>query len=152
MKILFVCRENMFRSHVVETFFKNMGNKDVEIQSCGTQVEKEGLTGKKLKEFPELENFLEVMKEKSFDISENVCKQITSELAYWANKIISMAKKDESPDYLINIPRVTFWKDKNPDNITKDFANETVHQTIKLSLFEFMFRKMCILYQELTWL
>ena len=36
MKILFVCRENMFRSHVVETFFKNMGNKDVEIQSCGT--------------------------------------------------------------------------------------------------------------------
>ena len=132
MKILFVCRENMFRSQAAETFFKNRRNKDVEIQSCGTWVEKEGLSGKKLKEFPELENFLEVMKEKSFDISENVCKPITSELADWADKIISMAEKDESPDYLINIPQVTFWKVKNPDNLTKEFARETVEQISKL--------------------
>ena len=51
----------MFRSQAAETFFKNRRNKDVEIQSCGTWVEKEGLSGKKLKKFPELENFLEVM-------------------------------------------------------------------------------------------
>jgi len=44
------------------------------------------------------------MKEKSFDISENVCKPITSDFADWADKIISIAENDESPDYLINIP------------------------------------------------
>ena len=72
------------------------------------------------------------MKEKSFDISKNVCKPITSELVDWADKIISMAEKDESPDYLINIPQVTFWKIKNPDTLTKEFARETVEQISKL--------------------
>jgi len=35
------------------------------------------------------------MKEKGFDISENICKPITPELINWADKIISMAEVEE---------------------------------------------------------
>ena len=132
MKILFVCRGNMFRSQAAEALFKRVKDNGVEVKSCGTWVVREDLTGKKLKEFPELENLIEVMKEKGFDLSENICKPITPELVNWADKIISMAEENESPDYLLNSPKVTFWKVENPDNLTKELARELVEKIERL--------------------
>ena len=128
----------MFRSQVAETLFKYVKDEDVEVRSCGTWVEKEGLTGKKLEYFDginspmSLINLIEVMKEKGFDLSENICKSITPELVNWADKIISMAEADESPDYLLNNPKVTFWNVENPDNFTKELARELVEKIEKL--------------------
>jgi len=91
----------MFRSQVAEVLFNHVKNNAIEVKSCGTWVEKEGLTGKKLKDFDginesmSLTNLIEVMKEKGFDISENICKPITPELINWADKIISMAEVEE---------------------------------------------------------
>jgi hypothetical protein len=45
-----------------------------------------------------------------------------------------MAEKDESPDYLLNNPKVTFWKVENPDNFTKELARELVEKIEKLIL------------------
>ncbi|MBT3730129.1 hypothetical protein HOG29_02120, partial [bacterium] len=70
--------------------------------------------------------------EKGFDISENICKPITPELINWADKIISMAEVEESPDYLPNSQKVTFWKVENPDNFTKELARELVEKIEKL--------------------
>jgi len=140
MKILFVCRGNMFRSQVAESLFNHVKNDGDEVKSCGTWVEREGLTGKKLKDFDginspmSLINLIEVMKEKGFDLSENICKPVTPELVDWADKIISMAEDDESPDYLLNNPKVTFWKVENPSNFTKELARETVEKIEKLIL------------------
>ena len=144
MKILCVCRGNMFRSQVAEVIFRHKHQKcrrrtsTFLVRSCGTWVEKEGLTGKRLKDFDgvnmpwDLSNLIEVMKEKSFDISENICKPITPELVNWADKIISMAEVNESPDYLLNNPKVTFWSVENPDNFTKELAREIVENIEKL--------------------
>ena len=138
MKILFVCRGNMFRSQVAEAVFNHIKDGGVEVKSCGTWVEKEGLTDKRLKDFDgqneemNLTNLIEVMKEKGIDISENVCKPITPELVDWADKIISMAEVDESPDYLLKSQWVTFWKVENPDSFTKEFARELIEQIEKL--------------------
>jgi hypothetical protein len=69
MKILFVCRGNMFESQVAEALFNRVKDDGVEVRSCGTWVEKEGLTGKKLKDFDgvnapwDLNNVIGVMKE-----------------------------------------------------------------------------------------
>jgi len=146
MKILFVCRGNMFRSQVPEALFRqahqNIGHRvsNILVRSCGTWVEREGLAGKKLKDFDginspmSLINLIEVMKEKGFDLSENICKPVTPELVDWADKIISMAEDDESPDYLLNNPKVTFWKVENPSNFTKELARETVEKIEKLIL------------------
>jgi len=128
----------MFRSQVAEVLFNHVKNNAIEVKSCGTWVEKEGLTGKKLKDFDginesmSLTNLIEVMKEKGFDISENICKPITPELINWADKIISMAEVEESPDYLPNSQKVTFWKVENPDNFTKELARELVEKIEKL--------------------
>jgi protein-tyrosine-phosphatase len=134
----------MFRSQVAEALFKHKHQSvkssafDTLVRSCGTWVEKENLTGKKLKDFDgvnapwDLNNVIEVMKEKGLDISENVCKPITPELVNWADKIISMAEVDESPDYLLNNPKVTFWNVENPDNFTKELARELIEKIKKL--------------------
>lgn len=144
MKILFVCRGNMFRSQIAEALFKCKHQSvrhrasNTLVQSCGTWVEREGLTGKKLKDFDgvnepwDLNNVIEVMKEKGIDISENVCKPITPELVSWADKIISMAEVDESSNYLLNSPKVTFWEVENPVNLTKELAKEIIDQIEKL--------------------
>lgn len=128
----------MFRSQVAEALFKGVVGDDVEVRSCGTWVERGGLTGKKLKDFDgynesmDLSNLIEVMKKKGFDISENICKPITPELVSWADKIISMTEESESPDYLLNNPKVTFWDVENPSNFTKELARETVGKIEKL--------------------
>ena len=144
MKILFVCRGNMCRSQVAEALFRHTHQSvkssafDTLVRSCGTWVEKEGLTGKKLKDFDgvnesmNLTNLIDVMKEKGFDLSENICSPITPEVVSWADKIISMAEANESPDYLLNNPKVTFWNVENPDNFTKELAREIVEQIEKL--------------------
>jgi protein-tyrosine-phosphatase len=136
----------MFRSQVAEALFKHKHQKvgrptsNFLVQSCGTWVEREGLTDKKLKDFDgvntpwDLTNVIEVMKEKGIDISENICKPITPKLVNWADKIISMAEVDESPDYLLNSPKVIFWKVKNPDNFTKELAKELIEKIEKLIL------------------
>ena len=138
MKILFVCRGNMFRSQVAEARFKHQHQNvrssasNILVQSCGTWTEREGLTSKKLKDFDginspmNLNNLIEVMAEKGIDISENACKPITHELVNWADKIISMAEESESPDYLLNSPKAIFWKVENPSNFTKELARETI--------------------------
>jgi protein-tyrosine-phosphatase len=137
-KILFVCRGNMFRSQVAEVLFNNVKDDATEARSCGTWVEREDLTGKKLKDFDginepmNLVNLIEVMKEKDFDISENTCKPITPALVNWADKIISMAEENESPDYLLNSPKITFWEVENPNNFTKEKAREVTEKIEKL--------------------
>jgi len=128
----------MFRSQVAEAVFNHTKDDSIEVKSCGTWVEKEGLTGKKLKDFDgqneemNLTNLINVMEEKGFDISENLCKPITLELVNWADKIISMAEVDESPDYLLNNPKVAFWKIENPNDFTKELAREIVENIEKL--------------------
>jgi len=136
----------MFRSQVAEALFRqahqNIGHRvsNILVRSCGTWVEREGLAGKKLKDFDghsepwDLNNLIEVMKEKGINISENVCKPITPELVNWADKIISMAERNtyESPDYLLSSSKVTFWKVENPDNFTKELARELVEKIEKL--------------------
>ena len=128
----------MFRSQVAEALFERVKGNGDEVQSCGTWVEREGLTGKKLKDFDgvnesmNLINLIDVMKEKGFDISKNVCKPITPELVNWADKIISMAEVNESPDYLLNSQKVAFWEVENPDNFTKEKAREVIEQIAKL--------------------
>jgi hypothetical protein len=43
-----------------------------------------------------------------------------------------MAEENESPDYLLNNPKVTFWKVENPDNFTKGLAKELVGKIERL--------------------
>jgi len=141
MAILFVCRGNMFRSQAAEAFFNQTYQKfghpmsKFLVESCVTWVKKEDLEGRKLKSFPELEQFLEVMKEKGIDISENVCKPIMPELVNWVDKIIVMAEKSECPDYLLESSKVSFWDVENPNiGITKEHIKEVVEQIKELVL------------------
>lgn len=112
MRILFVCRANMFRSQIAGAFFKKFCDKH-EVESVGTLVNKE--EGQKLKERNEKEVklIIKVMKEVGIDIGENKIKQITLEMVEWADKIICMAQKETIPDYLTESNKVICWDVKD---------------------------------------
>lgn len=100
----------------------------------GKNVEVEGFAHYKNGEIGVIANTIVVREEKGFDLSENTCKPITPELVNWADKIISMAERNtyESPDYLLNNPKVTFWNIENPNKLTKGLAREMIEKIEKL--------------------
>ena len=109
MKILFVCKGNIFRSQIAEVFFKKKCPKH-EAKSAGTIVPKED-EGEKLSERNDNAKFvIKAMKEEGFDVGKNKRKDLTPELVEWADKVICMAQKETIPNYLLNSAKMEYWK------------------------------------------
>ena len=99
MKFLFVCRGNVGRSQMAEALFRKMTNGKYEVSSAGTK-----LSGpeQKLKEFSGAETLIACVKEEGIDVSENIRKQVTENMAADADKIILVIDEtDPVPEYLL---------------------------------------------------
>lgn len=132
MKILFVCRGNVGRSQIAEALFrKKFGDNDkYEVFSAGTKTSVEGPLGELS---PAIDAVLAVMDEEGVDISKNVSKQITEDMASDADKIILVVDdRDPIPEYLTNNPKVIKWNVLDPKGQTLDFTRETKNQIKKL--------------------
>jgi protein-tyrosine-phosphatase len=55
------------------------------------------------------EYVIKCMEEQGYDLSKNVRKQLTQDMAEVADKIIVMDERQNLPDFLINSQKVTFW-------------------------------------------
>lgn len=84
------------------------------------------------------EEVVQVMKEDSIDISQQVVKFITKEMVDSADKIFVMCKKEECPEFLLNSNKITFWDiddpyDTNIENHRRirDEVKEHVNKLIK---------------------
>ncbi|MBI5803898.1 low molecular weight phosphatase family protein [Candidatus Pacearchaeota archaeon] len=115
MKILFVCKANVFRSQIAEAYVKKFC-KDCEVRSAGTVVSQEGQTLEDRKE-KGAKMVVDVMKEEGTDISKKRIKLVTRESVKWADKIICMAQKETIPDFLKEKDFV-FWdvEDATPES------------------------------------
>lgn len=134
-KILFICGANRCRSQIAEAFFNKFSeNLFWHALSVGT---KDVAEGKKLYECDSGPYVIKCMKDFDLDLTKNLTKQITLEMAREADKIIVMAEPDICPAYLFNNSRVIFWQVKNPEVIYSDicFTRDQI-KTLVVDLIE----------------
>ncbi len=123
-KVLFVCRGNVARSQFGEVIFRNL-HPETEVSSAGTRVFSKDSTsrhGQKLFELGDVaSNVIFSMKEKGFDVSNNVRIQLDKDMVDKSDLVIVMAEKDNWPEYLNNNPKVIFWDVLDPKGTDLDF-------------------------------
>ncbi|MFA6437070.1 MAG: low molecular weight phosphatase family protein [Candidatus Paceibacterota bacterium] len=131
MKILFVCRGNVGRSQIAEALFNKETNGEIEAISAGTKLSgPEQPIGKIT---ADVKNVFEVMKEDGLDISKNIRKQLTKEMADSADKIIfTVDERDPIPDYLIGNPKVIKWHVIDPKGQSLEFTRKSRDQIKEL--------------------
>lgn len=119
-KILFICGANRCRSQIAEAFFNKFSeNMFWHAFSAGT---KDIAEGKKLYECDSGPYVVKCMMDFNFNLTKNLTKQITLEMARKADKIIVMAEPEICPAYLVNNPKVIFWDVRNPKVIYADIC------------------------------
>lgn len=104
MNIFFICKANVGRSQIAETFFNSMSKKHHAF-SAGTHVA--GNDGQALTEF---DSVIKSMTDAGYDLSKNTRKQLNLEMVKKADKIVVITDKDDLPDYLKDSPKLIFWK------------------------------------------
>ena len=127
MKILFICRSNVGRSQMASALFNKVAP-GCEVKSAGIQVmDKDGNSrdGQKLKDLSAAEHVIGVLKEEGIDAEEFVRRQLTPEMAEWADKIVVMAEPETIPDYLKDSPKIAYWDVKDPKGTSFEIHRET---------------------------
>lgn len=114
MKFLFICRGNVGRSQMAAAFF-NKFSKTNQAESAGIKVDER--EGQRLGDLQGSgKTVTEIMKEERIDISNNVRRQLTTEMINNADKIIVLAEEDVITDELRNNPKAIFWNIEDPLN------------------------------------
>lgn len=110
MKILFVCKGNMFRSPIAEAIASRIVGKE-NVSSAGTYTgapdEPEGLIVGEC--FPHAPEFLEFMKGSGLDISKHTTKHVTSEMVARADVVVDMAEEPYDLEFLKHSRKVVRW-------------------------------------------
>ncbi|MDO8530071.1 MAG: low molecular weight phosphatase family protein [bacterium] len=107
MKILFVCKGNVARSQMAEAYY-NYFTKSKEASSAGV------LDFTPLKYGHPIKEVVQVMQEDNIDVSKQTVKYITQEMVDTNDKIFIMCQKEESPKFLLESNKVTFWSIADP--------------------------------------
>lgn len=140
MKILFVCRANVFRSQVAVSLFEKLSGGKHEVKSAGTNVS-EKFEDRKIYERRdrEVEIIIDMMNEEEIDVRDREMHGLTQKMVDWADKIICMAEQSAIPEYLLQSEKVEFWKFDDSSAIsdydffveTKDRLKKKVEKLIK---------------------
>ena len=108
MKILFVCWANVGRSQMAKAFYNHL-TKTLDADAAGTEVE---MPGEKLEDRRKRRggtHVLDAMKEEGIDISEYIQVQLLEEMLDKYDRIISMADRQYTPEWLHNHPKYEYW-------------------------------------------
>src|SRR3989338_8832336 len=125
-KIIFICKGNMHRSPIAKALYNVLKKDDSYAESYGTMVDIEGRTGKKLSSYPGLLNLIDELKQNyGVDISNETCKQVSTEVLKGADKIIVMAEEEFIPGWLREY-KYEKWEVPDSDSISPEYAVEDV--------------------------
>lgn len=112
---------------MAEALAKSLLGSGYQISSAGTKLSGPEQPISELS--PATDHVIEVMKEEGLDVSGNIRKQVTEEMANEADKIILVVDdNDPIPDYLINNPKVTRWDVVDPKGQTLEFTRDVRDQ------------------------
>lgn len=128
MKILFICKNNQFRSQMAAAIYNQItGTTDAD--SAGTYVGSidvpEGAT---IEGYFRTPDFFEIMEKNGMSIRSNRTKKLLPEMIESANVVISMAEEPFIPDFLLNNEKVIHWGIENPPFATRDVSEKTYSQ------------------------
>jgi arsenate reductase len=115
MKVLFVCHYNVGRSQMAKALYNSLSHSH-DADSAGTNVKEPGQTLLERKQSSSSSLFfvIDVMDEIGIDISSAVRTQLTEEMLKHYDKVISMAEKETSPEWLLAAPNYIYWDVKDP--------------------------------------
>ena len=127
MKILFICKANVGRSQIAEAFFNKFSKKNKAI-SAGSHAENyPAYLGKKLEQTAQ--DIIKIMKEVGIDVSQKCPKQLTKEMADWADKIIVL-NKEPLPIY-VSMKKVVLWDIQDLNHLSPEFQRKLRDQIKK---------------------
>lgn len=113
MNVLFVCRGNVARSQMAEALLKKQGGDLFKVSSAGTKLSGPEQSLGELG--PQLNEVLSVMREVGIDLSGQIRRQLTEEMAEAADKIVLVVdEQDPIPDWLVSNPKVVYWDVLDP--------------------------------------
>jgi protein-tyrosine-phosphatase len=115
MKVLFVCHQNVGRSQMAKAFYNTItGSHDAD--AAGTVVHEPGQTLQERKRSSSSKNFfvLDAMAEKGIDISQATRQPLVRKKSDAYDLIVSMENKKDTPRWLLESPKYTFWDVPDP--------------------------------------
>ncbi len=126
IKVIFICRANIFRSQVAKGFYNKFADGVSFAESYGTRVDEDGFKNAPISQFPGMSETIEILKTEGVDISNEYCKQITPEKISNSSKVIVMAEKDSIPGWLKE-GDYEYWDVLNPASYTSETAYNTIN-------------------------
>jgi protein-tyrosine-phosphatase len=100
---------------MAKAFYNRITNSH-DAEAAGTNVKEPDQTLQERKDTGSSHNFfvLDVMQEKGIDLSQAKRLQLTEAMLAHYDLVVSMARKDESPSWLLTSPRYIYWDIKDP--------------------------------------
>lgn len=132
MKILFVCKNNQFRSQMAASLYNKITGTD-NAYSAGTYVGSVDVPeGTVIERYFRAPDFFEIMEENGMNIRKNITKKILPEMIDNANIVVSMVEEQFVPDFLRNNEKIVWWEVENPVFVTRNIAEKTYSQIKKM--------------------
>ncbi|MCR4263963.1 MAG: hypothetical protein NUV98_04575 [Candidatus Roizmanbacteria bacterium] len=128
MKILFICKNNQFRSQMAAAIYNKITSTN-DADSAGTYVGSvEVPDGSNVKQYFRTTDFFEFMEENGMNVRNNRTKKLLPEMIENASVVVSMAEEPFIPGYLRNSKKVLWWKVENPPFATREVTKKTFSQ------------------------
>lgn len=128
MKVLFVCKNNQFRSQMAAAIYNKI-TKTNDADSVGTYVGSIKVPeGDIIEKYFRTTDFFELMEKNGMNIRNNRTKKLLPEMINSADIVISMAKEPFVPAFLCDNKKVVCWEVEDPAFVTCDVAEKTFNQ------------------------
>ncbi|MDP2655753.1 MAG: low molecular weight phosphatase family protein [bacterium] len=128
MKILFICKNNQFRSQMAAAIYNQItGTNDAD--SAGTYVGSAKVPeGSVIDGYFRTTDFFELMEENGMSVRGNRAKKLLSEMIESADTVVAMVKEPFIPDFLKRSEKVMWWDVEDPPFATREVSERTYNQ------------------------
>jgi len=113
MKILFVCLSNVGRSQMAMEYYNQMTSSN-DANSAGVEVYTPGETLQERRDRKGGIFVIDAMKQEGIDVRDNTQHPVTKDMLEDYDKVICMAQKESTPDWLENAPNTIRWDVEDP--------------------------------------
>lgn len=128
MKILFICKNNQFRSQMAASIYNKL-TKTEDAVSAGTYVGSADVPeGTPIERYFKTPDFFELMEENGMNIRSNRTKKLLPEMIENFDAVVSMVEDPFIPDFLLSNKKVIWWEVENPVFASRDVSEKTYDQ------------------------
>ncbi|QQR82187.1 hypothetical protein IPJ70_02780 [Candidatus Campbellbacteria bacterium] len=132
MRILFICKNNQFRSQMAAALYNILTNTN-DASSAGTYVgAPDALENVPIEKFFQSADFFELMEHHGMYIRDMRTKKLLPEMLSKADIAVSMAEEPFVPEFLRTAKNVIWWTVENPPVATKEVSQKTFDQILPL--------------------